>query len=241
MPLFICNPTTAITLRAHAAGFGLLESGFVSTKNQVNILMKNVADVVLGGLIFWFIGYGLQFSADDTGVNPSKAYGSFLVDAELEDMGRVFVCFLFQLSFATTATTIVSGAMAERTSFTAYCLFSLLNTFIYCIPAGWVWARRGFLRHLGALDFAGAGCVHLLGGASALVSAAFLGPRTGRFGGTGPPPEPGNPTSVLQGAFTLWFVSFRFMLSSSAVHAGSETRVKTAQRRYESGGGEFST
>ncbi|XP_049271930.1 putative ammonium transporter 2 [Rhipicephalus sanguineus] len=183
-------------------GFGLLESGCVSRKNEVNILMKNVADVVVGGLGYWCFGYGLQFSSGGGSV-LFNGFGFFLVDAELQDMGRTFACFLFQLSFATTATTIVSGAMAERTNFTAYCIFSFFDTLVFSIPAGWLWASRGFLRQLGALDFAGAGCVHLLGGTSALVAAAYLGPRVGRYG-SGPPPELGNPTSVLQGVFTLW-------------------------------------
>ncbi|KAL3244613.1 hypothetical protein MRX96_018673 [Rhipicephalus microplus] len=165
-------------------GFGLLESGCVSRKNEVNILMKNVADVVVGGLGYWCFGYGLQFSSGG-GSALFNGFGFFLVDAEMQDMGRTFACFLFQLSFATTATTIVSGAMAERTNFTAYCIFSFFDTLVFCIPAGWLWASGGFLRQLGALDFAGAGCVHLLGGTSALVAAAYLGPRVGRYGSGG--------------------------------------------------------
>ncbi|KAH6931446.1 hypothetical protein HPB50_024414 [Hyalomma asiaticum] len=207
------------------AGFGLLESGCVSRKNEVNILMKNVADVVVGGLGYWCFGYGLQFSSGG-GSALFNGLGFFLVDAELQDMGRTFACFLFQLSFATTATTIVSGAMAERTSFTAYCLFSFFNTLVFCIPAGWLWASRGFLRQLGALDFAGAGCVHLLGGTSALVAAAYLGPRVGRFG-SGPPPELGNPTSVLQGVFTLWWGWLVF-------NAGSTVGVTNNKWKYAS-------
>ncbi|KAH8024142.1 hypothetical protein HPB51_021763 [Rhipicephalus microplus] len=179
------------------AGFGLLESGCVSRKNEVNILMKNVADVVVGGLGYWCFGYGLQFSSGG-GSALFNGFGFFLVDAEMQDMGRTFACFLFQLSFATTATTIVSGAMAERTNFTAYCIFSFFDTLVFCIPAGWLWASGGFLRQLGALDFAGAGCVHLLGGTSALVAAAYLGPRVGRYG-SGPPPELGTQPACCRG------------------------------------------
>ncbi|XP_077485189.1 putative ammonium transporter 3 [Amblyomma americanum] len=217
--------TASIVVFTMQTGFGLLESGCVSRKNEVNILMKNVADVVAGGLGFWFFGYGLQFGSG-AGSTPLYGLGSFLVDADPQDMGRVFTCFLFQLSFATTATTIVSGAMAERTSFTAYCLFSFLNTLVYCIPAGWVWAPRGFLRQLGTLDFAGAGCVHLLGGVSALVAAAYLGPRTGRYGDA-PPPELGNPTNVLQGTFTLWWGWVVF-------NAGSTVGVTNNKWKYAS-------
>nr|XP_050035757.1 putative ammonium transporter 2 [Dermacentor andersoni] len=217
--------TASIVIFTMQTGFGLLESGCVSRKNEVNILMKNVADVVVGGLGYWSFGYGLQFSSGG-GSALFNGFGFFLVDAEPQDMGRTFTCFLFQLSFATTATTIVSGAMAERTSFTAYCLFSFLDTIVFCIPPGWLWASRGFLRQLGALDFAGAGCVHLLGGMSALVAAAYLGPRTGRYG-SGPPPELGNPTSVLQGVFTLWWGWLVF-------NAGSTVGVTNNKWKYAS-------
>lgn len=91
----------------------MLESGIVSLKNQVNIMMKNVVDVVLGGFTYWAFGYGLSYGESEYS-NSVIAFGSWFVDAEAEDMGPVFTTFLFQLSFATTATTIVSGAMAER-------------------------------------------------------------------------------------------------------------------------------
>ena len=95
-------------------------------------------------------------------------------------MGPVFTGFLFQMSFATTATTIVSGAIAERFDFNAYCVFSLVNTVVYCVPAGWLWGAHGFLYNLGVVDIAGSGGVHLVGGASAFVAAWLLGPRLGR-------------------------------------------------------------
>jgi Amt family ammonium transporter len=93
------------------------------------------------------------------------ALGDFVIDPNKDDPlnGYVFVAFIFQLSFSTTATTIVSGAMAERCNFKAYCLFSLMNTVIYSIPAGWVWGEHGFLSNLGAVDIAGSGPVHLIG------------------------------------------------------------------------------
>ena len=94
------------------SGFGLLESGCVSLKNEVNIMMKNVVDIVFGGLTYWLFGFGLSFGKDYS--NPFIAFGWFALDAPVKDMGPIFSTFLFQLSFATTATTIVSGAMAER-------------------------------------------------------------------------------------------------------------------------------
>ena len=126
------------------------------------------------------------------------------MDSYGEDMGLTFVTFLFQLSFATTATTIVSGAMAERCNFNAYCLFSLVNTVVYCLPAHWMWSPYGFLYQLGAVDIAGSGPVHLVGGASAFVAAIMLGPRLGRWDLKGAPPM-GSPTNALIGLFMLWW------------------------------------
>ncbi|CAN7975211.1 unnamed protein product, partial [Ixodes persulcatus] len=195
--------TSQFSCTSQPPGFGLLESGCVSQKNEVNILMKNAADVILGGLSYWVFGFGLQHG-EDRGTTLFSGIGYFFVDSSgTEDMGLVFTKFIFQLSFSTTATTIVSGAMAERTNYNAYCVFSLLNTVVYCIPAGWLWADHGFLRKLGALDFAGSGCVHLLGGVSALVAAMFLGPRTNRY--ETKRAVLGNPINVVQGAFTLWW------------------------------------
>ena len=142
-------------------------------------MMKNVVDVALGGITYWIFGYGLSYGTD-TGTTQFFALGSWFVDREGPMMGPVFTEFLFQMSFATTATTIVSGAIAERCDFNAYCLFSLVNTVVYCVPAGWLWGQHGFLYHLGVVDIAGSGGVHLVGGASAFVAAWLLGPRLGR-------------------------------------------------------------
>ena len=121
-------------------------------------------------------------------------------------MGQLYSTFIFQLSFATTATTIVSGAMAERTKLRAYIVFSLLNTIIYCIPAHWIWAKNGFLHGLGCVDVAGSGAVHLLGAGSAFVAAWMLGPRTGRYDKDQKIPEIGNGTNAMIGMFMLWWV-----------------------------------
>lgn len=130
-----------------------------------------------------------------------------MVDPTTRDplMGQMFTNFFFQLSFATTSTTIVSGAIAERFDFHAYCLFSLVNTIIYCIPAGWIWGDHGFLRQLGAVDIAGSGPVHLIGGASAFASAIMVGPRLQRYDkGTDPLPM-SNPINASVGFLILWF------------------------------------
>ncbi|XP_055839160.1 putative ammonium transporter 2 isoform X2 [Episyrphus balteatus] len=207
-------------------GFGMLESGCVSIKNEVNIMMKNVVDIVLGGFTYWLFGYGMSFGRGPLS-NPFIAIGDFLIDPPVGDplMGQIFSAFLFQLSFATTATTIVSGAMAERTNFKAYCLFSLLNTAVYCIPAGWVWGEHGFLNNLGAVDIAGSGPVHLIGGASAFASAAMLGPRLGRYADGYDPLPLGNPVNACMGLFVLWWGWLAF-------NSGSTYGVSGAKWQY---------
>lgn len=166
-------------------------------------MVKNAVDVLFGGLSYWAFGFALSFG-NGPGSNPICGVGYFFLDSSDEHMGLVFSTFVFQLSFATTATTIVSGAMAERTRLTAYIIFSFINTIVYCLPAHWVWANNGFLRSMGAVDIAGSGVVHLMGGVSALVGSLILKPRIGRFDrGTGPSPL-GNPVSALIGMFMLW-------------------------------------
>ncbi|XP_013784951.1 putative ammonium transporter 3, partial [Limulus polyphemus] len=195
--------TASFVIFTMQTGFGLLESGAVTKKNEVNIMMKNAVDIILGGLTYWMYGYGLQYGTGPW-TNSFCGVGSFFLDAEPEDMGIAFATFIFHLSFATTATTIVSGAMAERTSFNAYCVFSLFNTVTYCIPAGWLWGSHGFLKKMGAIDFAGSAGVHLLGGVSALTSAIMLKPRLRRYDNGLDPLPMGNPINAIVGAFTLW-------------------------------------
>ncbi|XP_055839159.1 putative ammonium transporter 2 isoform X1 [Episyrphus balteatus] len=218
--------TSSFIIFTMQTGFGMLESGCVSIKNEVNIMMKNVVDIVLGGFTYWLFGYGMSFGRGPLS-NPFIAIGDFLIDPPVGDplMGQIFSAFLFQLSFATTATTIVSGAMAERTNFKAYCLFSLLNTAVYCIPAGWVWGEHGFLNNLGAVDIAGSGPVHLIGGASAFASAAMLGPRLGRYADGYDPLPLGNPVNACMGLFVLWWGWLAF-------NSGSTYGVSGAKWQY---------
>ncbi|XP_076041970.1 putative ammonium transporter 3 [Oratosquilla oratoria] len=186
------------------SGFGLLESGAVSIKNEVNIMVKNVVDVVLGGFTYWLFGYALSFGESEW-TNPFCGWGNFALNVGEDKMGLTYTTFFFQLSFATTATTIVSGAVAERCSFVAYVLFSAVNTVVYCIPAGWIWGNHGFLYKLGVIDIAGSCGVHLCGGASGFVASYLVGPRIGRYDrGTGPLPM-GSPTNAILGMFMLWW------------------------------------
>ncbi|XP_014472374.1 PREDICTED: putative ammonium transporter 3 isoform X2 [Dinoponera quadriceps] len=198
--------TSSFMIFTMQTGFGMLESGCVSLKNEVNIMMKNVVDIVLGGLTYWFFGFGFSFGLKEPS-NPFVGSGGLFIDPPIDDeyMGAICAAFLFQLSFATTSTTIVSGAMAERCNFKAYCIFSFLNTIVYCLPAGWVWGDHGFLNQLGVVDIAGSGPVHLVGGISALACAIMLGPRIGRYDNGIDPLPLGCPVNAIMGLFVLWW------------------------------------
>ncbi|XP_014274656.2 putative ammonium transporter 3 isoform X2 [Halyomorpha halys] len=213
--------TAAFIIFTMQTGFGMLESGCVSRKNEMNIMMKNVVDIFLGGITYWAVGYGMIFGQDWT--CPVLALGDWFLDSPPgPEMGPKFTAFLFQLSFATTATTIVSGAMAERCNFKAYCLFSLLNTVVYCVPAGWVWGDHGFLRRLGNVDIAGSGPVHLVGGVSAFASALALGPRLGRYDNGIDPLPLGTPVNCAMGLFVLWWGWLAFNSGSTYGVSGAK-------------------
>ena len=196
--------TSAFIILTMQSGFGLLESGMVSLKNEANIMVKNAVDVIFGGLSYWIFGFAFSFGIIDRG-NPFCGLGYFVTDADESEMGQVYSEYFFQLSFATTATTIVSGAMAERISLRAYILYSFLNTLTYTFPAHWIWAENGWLRKMGAVDIAGCGPVHLVGGVSGLVATMMLKPRIGRFDMNIPPKAMASPTNVLLGTFMLWW------------------------------------
>ncbi|XP_060076769.1 putative ammonium transporter 3 [Ylistrum balloti] len=216
--------TSSFIIFTMQSGFGLLEAGAVTNKNEVNIMVKNAADVIFGGLTYWAFGFGLSFGQDQ-GANLFCGVGHFFVDADEDQMGVVFSTFVFQLSFATTATTIVSGAMAERTKLSSYIIFSCVNTVVYCIPAHWIWDNLGFLRKLGVIDIAGSGGVHLIGGSSAFVAAALLKPRSGRYD-HGPDSLPmGNPVNSLLGTFMLWWGWLGFNCGSTFGISGGKWKL----------------
>ncbi|XP_060074735.1 putative ammonium transporter 3 [Ylistrum balloti] len=216
--------TSSFIIFTMQSGFGLLEVGCVTGRNEVNIMMKNAVDVIFGGISYWAVGYGLSFGMD-YGSNPFCGVGEFFVDSSDERMGLLYATFVFQLSFATTATTIVSGAMAERTKLTAYILFSVLNTFVYCIPAHWEWATNGFLRTMGCVDIAGSGAVHLTGGVSAMVAAIILQPRSGRYENGTNQKTPPNPVSALVGMFMLWWGWLAFNCGSTFGISGGKWQL----------------
>jgi len=199
------------------AGFALIEGGSSRTKNAVNVVMKNYTDVCFGSLVFYTVGFGLMFGANSSGWLGTDL---FFPDS-LSAMGYGFV--LFQAMFAATAVTIVSGAMAERTRYSAYLIAAMVITGgIYPIFGSWVWGGyqtgSGWLADLGFSDFAGSTVVHAVGGWCALAGILVVGPRLGRFDGQGRPRViPGhNRILVAVGGFILWFGWFGFNGGSTA-------------------------
>ncbi|KAL9969958.1 hypothetical protein ACROYT_G022251 [Oculina patagonica] len=241
--------TSAFIIFTMISGFGLVESGMVSRKNEANIMVKNAVDVIFGGLGFWMFGFAFTFGNDD-GANAFSGYGNFFTDAEETRMGDVFALYCFQASFATTATTIVSGAVAERMNLKAYIIFAFTNTLTYCFPAHWVWGDNGWLKNMGVVDMGGASPVHLVGGVAGLVATIMLKPRVGRFksvSGVGAPMRHnmGSPTNVLLGMFMLWWGWLGFNCGSTFGVSGG--RWKLASRsavctiNASCGGGVFAT
>ncbi|KXJ26494.1 putative ammonium transporter 3 [Exaiptasia diaphana] len=218
--------TSAFIIFTMQSGFGLLEAGMVSKKNESNIMVKNAVDVIYGGLSYWMFGFAFSFGIDE-GSNPFCGIGYFLTDADESQMGEVFARYFFQLSFATTSTTIVSGAMAERVNLKAYTIFSFVNTLTYCFPAHWFWSNNGWLKQMGVVDVAGCGPVHLVGGVSGLVATILLKPRTGRFDEKGNPNklEMASPTNVLLGTFMLWWGWLGFNCGSTFGITGAKWKL----------------
>ncbi|XP_067130463.1 putative ammonium transporter 3 [Centruroides vittatus] len=213
--------TSSFIILTMQSGFSLLESGCVSRKNEVNIMMKNVVDVLFGGIAYWMFGYGLSFG-EERGANPLFGVGFYFVEASEFQMGYVFAEFLFQLSFATTATTICSGAMAERCNLTSYCIFSFFNIVIFCLPAHWIWSRIGFLSQMKVVDIAGCSAVHLVGGISGLVATLMLKPRLGRYEVEDETVAMNCPTNAIVGMFMLWWGWLGFNCGSSFGISGNK-------------------
>ena len=206
------------------AGFAMVESGFTRAKNAVNILMKNLMDFSVGTLAFFFVGFGLMFGVTN-GFCGTTLFGLSGVEAGT-DWNWTFL--IFQTVFAATAATIVSGAMAERTKFVSYLIYSFfISLFIYPIFGSWAWGGLldggGWLEKMGFLDFAGSTVVHSVGGWLALAGAIILGPRIGKYGPDGKPKAimgHNLPLAAL-GVFILWFGWFGFNPGSTTTGDGS--------------------
>ena len=159
-------------------GFAMVETGFTRAKNAGNIIMKNLMDFCIGTPMFMLLGFGLMMSENYFfGFIGKPNLQLFTNFAELD-----WSSFVFNLVFCATAATIVSGSMAERTKFSAYCIYSaIISAVVYPIEAGWVWNSQGWLVQLGFVDFAGGAAIHSVGGTAALIGAIFLGPRIGKY------------------------------------------------------------
>ncbi|MBJ7899321.1 MAG: ammonium transporter [Cyanobacteria bacterium RI_101] len=199
------------------AGFAMLEAGLCRQKNAVNILAKNLIVFALATMAFWAVGFSLMFGNSE---NPFIGLGGWFLSGQSETYGLspfpaglpVPIFFLFQVAFAGTAATIVSGAVAERIKFTDFLIFSVILVGIaYPITGHWVWAGTGWLATLGFKDFAGSTVVHSVGGWAALVGAAILGPRIGKFVEGRPGAIPGHNLSLATlGCLILWIGWFGF-------------------------------
>ncbi|MDI9434024.1 MAG: ammonium transporter [Planctomycetota bacterium] len=206
------------------AGFAMVETGFTRAKNAVNIIMKNLMDFSVGSIAFFLVGFGLMFGQTN-GFFGTTLFGLGGVEPGT-DWNWTFL--IFQTVFAATAATIVSGAMAERTKFTGYLVYSFFITlFIYPIFGSWAWGGLldggGWLEKLGFLDFAGSTVVHSIGGWLALAGAVVLGPRVGKYGPDGKPRAilgHNLPLAAL-GVFILWFGWFGFNPGSTTTGDGS--------------------
>ena len=197
------------------AGFAMVESGFTRAKNAVNILMKNLMDFSIGSVAFWIVGFAIMFGNG----NGFLGLSGWFVPAESKAFASLewssvptYAAWLFQLVFAATAATIVSGAMAERTQFKSYLIYTVFITgFIYPVVGHWIWGA-GWLSSLGMSDFAGSTVVHSTGGWLALAGSIVLGARIGKYDANGNPrPIPGHnlPLAAL-GVFILWLGWFGF-------------------------------
>lgn len=212
------------------AGFAFVEAGLTRSKNTTNILFKNLIDFVFASLAFWAIGYAFMFGASASGVVGTT--GFFISGSEDVAGLPVLAFWFFQLVFAGTAATIVSGSMAERTKFSSYLIYSfVISAIIYPISGHWIWGG-GWLATLpfgaGFKDFAGSTVVHSVGGWLALVGAVALGPRLGRFAKDGTPKAiPGHSISlVVLGVFILWLGWFGFNPGSQlAINGGNADAV----------------
>lgn len=194
------------------AGFTCLESGLVRSKNSVNVAIKNFVDFSISAIAFWLIGFGLMFGTSQSGMFGSTG---FMFDA---DRGSwITAVFVFQLMFCGTASTIISGAIAERTRFLGYVLITLaISLVIYPLSGHWIWGgaleqtRTGWLAAMGFIDFAGATAVHSVGGWVSLAAVMIIGPRIGRFDKSTAPIRSHNLPTVVLGVFLLWFGWFGF-------------------------------
>ena len=215
------------------AGFSMCEAGFTRAKNTGNILMKNLMDFCIGTPIFWLAGFGLMFGSGSSVIGTFDPMIRGDYSHILPSGVPLWVFAIFQTVFCATSATIVSGAMAERTKFSAYCVYSAaISLLIYPISGHWIWGG-GWLSQLGFHDFAGSTAVHMVGGICAMIGAKILGPRIGKYDKDGKPRAilGHNLTFAALGVFILWFCWFGFN-GASTVGMDSDALMETAGRVF---------
>jgi len=208
------------------AGFAMVETGFTRAKNAGNIIMKNLMDFSIGTPVYWLIGFGIMFA----GSGPLIGGIDFMVRGNYDSSFPTPAFLIFQTVFCATAATIVSGAMAERTKFSAYCIYSLIiSAFIYPVSGHWIWGD-GWLAQLGFHDFAGSTAVHMVGGIASLVGAKIVGPRIGKYSQSGESRAiPGHSLTLgALGVFILWFAWFGFNGGSTVAMTSQEDIVSAS-------------
>lgn len=211
-------------------GFAMVETGFTRAKNAGNIVMKNFMDLALGSIVFWLIGFGLMFGSDYKGI---LGMPDFFIRGDYSSSFPSMAFIIFQTVFCATAATIVSGAMAERTKFSVYCIYSILiSALIYPVSGHWIWGG-GWLSQSGFHDFAGSTAVHMVGGIAALVGAKLLGPRIGKYNPDGTVNAiPGHSLTLgALGVFLLWFGWFGFN-GCSTVCATGDTALMSMSKIF---------
>lgn len=221
---------TAFLVFFMQAGFAMVESGLTRAKNSVNIMMKNLLDFCFGSVLFWIVGYAIMYSSGDSnffGFDKGLAFlGSANAPTDTAGYG-LSAAWLFQIVFAATAATIVSGAMAERTKLISYIIYScVISAIVYPISGHWIWGG-GWLSDMGMRDFAGSTVVHSVGGWAALVGAVMVGPRLGKYGKDGSVKEikgHNMPLAAL-GVFILWFGWYGFNPGSTLLAIGGVSHV----------------
>jgi ammonium transporter, Amt family len=227
---------TAFLVFFMQAGFAMVEAGFVRSKNVTNILMKNMLDCCLGCIAFWAVGWAFAYGFSEGGsANGFIGTSQFFLGG---DFGGAYASWIFQFAFAATAATIVSGAMAERTSFHGYLFYTVFITaIVYPVVVHWAWSGDGWLTAFpndgdpigtnGYMDFAGSGVVHMVGGFAGLMGAIVVGPRIGKYSANGQVNAiPGHNISLaVLGLFILWFGWYGFNPGSTLGLSGGLAAV----------------
>lgn len=209
------------------AGFAMVETGFTRAKNAGNIIMKNLMDFAIGTPLYWLTGFGIMFAGSGAFIGGFDPFVRGDYSAILPAGVPLPAYLIFQTVFCATAATIVSGAMAERTKFISYCIYSaVISAIVYPISGHWIWGG-GWLAELGFHDFAGSTAVHMVGGVAALIGAAILGPRIGKYTKDGKARAiPGHSLTLgALGCFILWFCWFGFNGGSTVALSGGGAEV----------------